>query len=202
MKLIDAVGKACPIPVIMAKKEIEEGATEFLIIVDNKMAVENLKRLANNQGFGIQAEEKAGKFYVSFGKDCEQCEEVLEQFEKEQKYSGEDKKDYVIFVGKDYVGEGDHTLGRSLIQMFLYTLTQSKELPKAILFMNGGVKLAVEDEQCIEHLLHLSEKEVGIFVCGTCLNYYGIADKLKVGTVSNMYDIVEQMQRAGKVITI
>ena len=202
MKLIDAVGKACPIPVIMAKKEIEEGAIEFIILVDNKMAVENLKRLANSQGFGIQAEEKAGKFYVSFGKDCKPCEEVLEQFEKEQKYNGEDKKDYTVFVGKNYIGEGDHTLGRSLIQMFFYTLTQSKELPKAILFMNAGVKLTVEDEQCIEHLLHLSEKEVEIFVCGTCLNYYGIADKLKVGTVSNMYDIVEQMQRAGKVITI
>ena len=53
MLVIDAMGKACPIPVIMAKKEIDGGKSEFIVTVDNKIAVENLKKLATSQGFGL-----------------------------------------------------------------------------------------------------------------------------------------------------
>lgn len=199
MKIIDAIGKACPMPVIMAKKEMDQGESEFLVLVDNKIAVENLKKLAANQGFEIETSQKDENYQVSFAKECEECEKVLEEirFETESK-----KKKDTIFVGKEYIGDGDQTLGRSLIQMFFYTLTQSEQLPECILFMNGGVKLAVEDEQSIEHLKVLVEKGVEILVCGTCLNFYGIAENLQVGTVSNMYDIVSKMQSASKVITI
>lgn len=203
MLVIDAMGKACPIPVIMAKKEIDGGKSEFIVTVDNKIAVENLKKLATSQGFGTEVEEKEGTFYVSFAKGCEACEKILEEYETHEEVGQSGKKeDYTVFIGKDYIGEGDHTLGRSLIQMFLYTLTESDKLPTNILFMNTGVKLTVEDEQCIEHLKELEKKNVSIIVCGTCLNYFGIADQLQVGTISNMYDIVETMQNASKVITI
>lgn len=200
MIVVDAMGKACPMPVIMAKKEMEKGSEAFVVLVDNKIAVENLKRLANSQNFFVEIKGEENNFQVFFTKECEQCEELLEQYEKEQRNNV--SNDYTVFIGKDYIGEGDHTLGRSLIQMFLYTLTESKELPNSILFMNAGVKLPVEDEQCIEHLKTLQQTGVDIVVCGTCLNYFGMAEQLQVGTVSNMFDIVEEMQQAGKVITL
>lgn len=201
MKTIDALKKACPMPVIMAKKEIDQGETAFIVAVDNKIAVENLKKLASNQGFSIEVEQKEDNFYVSFVKDGAQG--VTKQEEEKQVKQGEFVKgSYSVFVGKDYIGEGDHTLGRSLIQMFFYTLLESEDLPESILFMNAGVKLVVEDEQCIEHLSQLSKKGVAIIVCGTCLNFYGLAEKIQVGTVSNMYDIVSKMQAANKVITL
>ena len=201
MKTVDAIGKACPMPVIMAKKEMDHGETRILITVDNAIAVENLKRLANNQGFELQVEEKEGNFHVMLSKDMEEGEVVM-QTKEEVNVDTVKQQDYVVFLGKDHVGEGDETLGRSLMQMFLYTLTQSEELPTAILCMNGGVKLPVEDQQCIDHFIELEKKGVKLLVCGACLNYYGIAEQLKVGTVSNMYDIVEMMKKSGKVITM
>lgn len=204
MKKIDALKKACPMPVIMAKKEMDQGETQFIVAVDNKIAVENLKKLASNQAFKIEVEEKDDNFYVSFfkedGKKVDKKQD--EQVEKDSEEKRNRKENYAIFVGKDYIGEGDHTLGRSLIQMFFYTLLESEELPDSILFMNAGVKLTVEDDQCIEHLHKLQEKGVEIIVCGTCLNFYQLAEQLQVGTVSNMYDIVSKMQAAEKVITL
>lgn len=201
MKMIDALKKACPMPVILAKKEMDQGETGFIVAVDNKIAVENLKKLASNQGFSIEIEQKEDNFYVTFLKDGG---EVIRKQEANKLIWQENfvKGNYSIFVGKDYIGEGEHILGRSLIQMFFYTLLESDDLPESILFMNSGVKLVVEDEQCIEHIGQLSKKGVSIIVCGTCLNFYGLAEKLQVGSISNMYDIVNKMQKATKVITL
>ena len=58
------------------------------------------------------------------------------------------------------------------------------------------------DEQIAEHLKALEAAGVEIQVCGTCLNFYGLTDQLKAGTVSNMYDIVSRMQRAAKVLSL
>ena len=74
--------------------------------------------------------------------------------------------------------------------------------PSAIVFMNSGVRLVTENEQTIEHLKVLEDMGVKLVVCGTCLNFYGLSDKLQCGTVSNMYDIVETMSGASKVITL
>ena len=90
----------------------------------------------------------------------------------------------------------------SLMRMFFYTLTQGDELPGTILFMNAGVKLPTLDAQVAEHLNALQERGVKVLVCGTCLNFYGLADQLKAGTVSNMYDIVSCMARSAKVVTL
>lgn len=104
--------------------------------------------------------------------------------------------------GGDVIGEGDPELGHSLIKMFFYTLSEKPDLPSAICFMNNGVRLVTENEQTIEHLKVLEAKGVKLIVCGTCLNFYGLTDMLQCGTIGNMYDIVETMTKAGKVITV
>lgn len=212
-KIIDAKGKNCPIPVIMSKKEIDAGNNEFLIEVDNKIAVENLKRLANSQGLIINVESEDGIFKVYFSKDsnkvsetnmqneienCEECNEILEKIEVKK-----DKKDtWSVFIGKDIIGAGNEELGKSLMKMYFYTISESKDLPKSILFMNDGVKVPTLNEQAIEHLKNLEENGVEILVCGACLNFYGLEEQLKVGKVSNMYDITNYMNESSKVITL
>ncbi|MFA9464832.1 MAG: sulfurtransferase-like selenium metabolism protein YedF [Velocimicrobium sp.] len=197
-KIIDAVGKACPMPVVMTKKEMDKGEESIITTVDNKIAVENLKKLAQSLGFMVDVKEEGDLFQVAFSKSCEECNVILEQIQVENKKNA---SDYVVFLGKNFIGEGSEELGQNLMRMFLYTLTESSELPTHILMMNGGVKLAVEDPQAVEHLNALKEKGIEIMVCGTCLNYFGIADELKIGTVSNMFDIASKMQEAGKVIS-
>ena len=107
-----------------------------------------------------------------------------------------------MFVGRDIIGSGDRELGTNLMRMFFYTLSQGEDKPGAVLFMNAGVKLPTLDEQVAEHLKVLSAAGVEILVCGTCLNFYGLTEQLRVGTVSNMYDIVTRMQKAGKVVSL
>ena len=191
-KIVDAKGKNCPIPVIMAKKEIDAGESSFVVEVDNDTAVQNLVRLAGSSGYISSVEDKEGIFSVAFAKD-ENADPVLSK-----KADGT----YCVFVGKDIIGAGSEELGLNLMRMFFYALSQSDNLPESILFMNAGVKLPAGDEQSIEHLNVLASKGVEILVCGTCLNYYKIADDLKVGTVSNMYDILSKMQSSGKVISL
>lgn len=207
-KIVDALGKACPMPVIMTKKEIEKGEEELTVKVDNRAAVENLKKLAVSCGYESEIKEEDGAYFVDLWKNCEACEEVLSERTKqpgEHEEKGVEKGkagDYVVFVGKEWIGDGSQELGKNLMRMFFYTLTESDNLPSTILFMNGGVKLPVEDEQVISHLSVLKEKGVEIYVCGTCLSFFEIAEDLKIGNVSNMYDIAGKMQTAGKVITL
>ncbi len=199
MTFIDAKGKNCPIPVVLAKKEIDKHVTEFQIAVDNKIAVENLRRLADNQGFHADVQDVDGGFCLTFSKDgeCKVCAEA-EKILTPKPQTGK----WVVFVGKEIIGGGDAELGISLMRMYFYTMTEAENLPTSIVFMNAGVKLPTGDEQIIEHLQVLKEKGIEILVCGTCLNYYKIADQLKIGTVSNMYDISQCLHSADRVITI
>lgn len=198
MKYINAAGKQCPMPVIMAKKEIDLGEKDFVVAVDNVIATENLKRLAEKSEFQIDIKNNSDIYEVHFSKADKDLSEKCEIM-----YDKDIPDDYVMFFGKDYVGEGEYELGHNLIKMMIYALSESESIPSAVLFMNSGVKIpAGEEEQIIENLKALKDKGCEILVCGTCLNYYEITDKLKIGTVSNMYDILEKMQRAKKVITV
>lgn len=79
------------------------------------------------------------------------------------------------------MGDGDNELGKVLIKGFIYALSQQDELPQTMLFYNGGAKITSEGSESIEDLKALEEKGVKIFTCGTCLNYYGLTEKLCVG---------------------
>ena len=196
-QIVDARGKACPTPVIMAKQAMAAGENSFTVLVDNTTAVENLKRLAANQGFDAAVTENGGEFSLAFARaGCESCAEAAGS------PLPAPGADWAVFVGRDIIGDGDRELGTNLMRMFFYTLTQSEDKPGAVLFMNAGVKLPTLDEQVAEHLKALAAAGVEIQVCGTCLNFYGLTDQLKAGTVSNMYDIVTRMQRAAKVISL
>lgn len=190
-KQIDAKGKSCPIPVVLAKQAISGGETAFTVEVDNQTAVENLKRLAASQGFSVTLHEEGGAFRLDFlqGTDAPSPLPASTQ-------------DYAVLVGRDVLGAGNRELGTNLMRMFFYTLASSEDLPHAILFLNDGVKLPTLDDQVVEHLCTLAAKGVEVLVCGTCLNFYALSDRLRVGTVSNMYDILSRMQAASKVISL
>ena len=193
---IDARGKACPQPVILAKKELDGGCRDLTVLVDNRAAVENLTRLGNSAGVAVASGETQGGFFVRLTGEAKPG--ALPEISCPTTGNG-----YAVFIGKDVVGAGDPTLGYNLMKMALYTLAQGDGTPAYVLFMNDGVKLpAGEEAQVIESIQALVDKGTKVLVCGTCLNYYGLAERLKVGVVSNMYDILGAMQRADKVISL
>jgi len=197
---VDAKGKNCPIPVVMTKKEIEAGATELAVEVDNPIAVENVRKLATSMGFDVVKEDIAGGFRLVLAKNGDTP--GVATAAAAESCTCASSGNWAVFVGKEIIGSGSAELGGSLMKMFFYTLTESDDLPSQILLMNEGVKLAVFNEDVVDHLKALAAKGVEILVCGTCLNFYEIAEQLKIGTISNMYDMVSRMQSASKVVTI
>lgn len=196
---IDAKGKNCPIPVVLTKKEIDKGAEDIVIEVDNEVAVENVTKLATSMGYILTRENTFGGFALNLSKN-----EKTETMTSSTRIESDDAAvgNWVLFASSDSLGSGERELGTSLMQMFFYTLSESDDLPSCILLMNEGVKLVTIDEETAVHMQKLVDRGVQILVCGTCLNYYHIAEQLKVGNVSNMYDIQEQMLAASKVITL
>lgn len=204
-KFIDAFGKACPMPVVLAKKELDAGEKDLTVAVDNEIAVGNLKRLAGSNGIEVKVENVEGGFHVIFEGGAKTEEKPAPQTDNQTAPAdcSVNGCGYTVFFGKDYVGEGDYTLGHNLAKMMLYTLAESDDVPAAVIFMNSGVKMPASDKlDIINSINTLIEKGTEVLVCGTCLNYYGITDELKAGTVSNMYEILEKMKSSAKVITV
>ena len=98
------------------------------------------------------------------------------------------------------MGSGNDELGKVLIKGFIFAVTQLDELPEQMLFYNGGAVLTCEEADTLEDLKNLEAQGVEILTCGTCLDYYGLKEKLQVGSVTNMYAIVEAMSRADEII--
>ena len=192
---LDAKGLACPKPVINTKKKldsIEQGVVE--VTVDNEIAKENILKLAKSMNLEVNV--------LKTEKDSI-CIEIIkgENVIIEEK-SQESLADTCIFINSDKMGTGNDELGQVLIKGYIYTLTESKTYPKSILFVNSGIKLTTENEATVENLKILQDAGVEILSCGTCLDYYGLKEELKVGTVTNMYTIVESMNNSSKTISI
>lgn len=114
--------------------------------------------------------------------------------------TGHDSK--VVLITSDLFGEGDGRLGEILMKAFLNTLWDSESRPESIIFINNGVKLTTEGSEVLDVLNLLEESGVRLLSCGTCLDYYNLREKLKVGQVTNMKATVASLLASEKVISI
>ena len=198
---VDARGEQCPIPVVKTKKVLDsiQGDAEILVLVDNETAVQNLTRMGQNAGAAVTSEKKSDKEFqvVIKVKDGQPKEAAARE---EINCIPETKGDFVIAVDTAVMGRGNDELGKVLMKGFIFAVTQLESLPNTMLFYNGGATLTTEGSDSLEDLKSLEAQGVMIKTCGTCLNYYGLTDKLQVGEVTNMYDIVETLAKAGKVM--
>lgn len=199
MMNVDARGDACPLPVVKAKKAIAElkGAGQVEVLVDNEIAVQNLTKMAQQKGYPYSAEKLAEKDYrvlFTIG------EAAAEPAGEAPACMSDTRTDTVVAIGSDKMGIGAEELGKTLLKAFVFALTQQDQLPKTILFYNSGASLTCEGSPMLEDLKALEAEGVEILTCGTCLNFYGITEKLAVGGVTNMYVIAEKMLNAGNVV--
>ena len=197
---VNAIGDACPIPVVKTLNALKElgGAGTVQTLVDNEIAVQNLTRLAESKGCTIETEKRSEKeFCVTITTAGAVAAAENEEISCTVPAT---KKKTVVVVSADHMGEGSEELGRILIKGFLFALTQQEHLPSTVLFYNGGAKLTTEGSASLEDLKTLEANGVEILTCGTCLDYYGLKDKLEVGGVTNMYVIVEKQMQADLVL--
>ena len=200
MITVNAMGDNCPIPVIKTKKAMQAltGPEVIEVLVDNEIAVQNVSKMAAAQGGEVSSEKLGKKEYkvvismngapvVASEETCEECTPDM-------------RNNTIVVISSDRMGNGNDALGKVLIKGFIYAITQLDTLPKKMLFYNGGATLTAEGSASLEDLKHLEEQGVEILTCGTCLNYYGLSEKLQVGSVTNMYTIVEKMADADKIM--
>lgn len=200
---VNAMGDACPIPVVKTKKAISAMKTSDILVtlVDNEIAVQNLTKLGKSMGYPVTSEKLGEKEYkVQMEVTIETEDSKEEKAEEVLTCIPDSRNNTVVVISSPRMGEGNDELGTVLMKGFFYALTQLDELPKTILFYNGGATLTCEGSASLEDLKSLEAQGVEILTCGTCLNYYEMSDKLRVGEITNMYTIAEKMTGAGKLV--
>jgi selenium metabolism protein YedF len=197
---LDCKGLVCPQPVIKTKEILEKGVRRIDIIVDNEASRENVARFARSRHCEVEIHSlEQGCFQLSV--------QVVGQGEP----TAFDPADYncpisagmqlVYVISSDSMGRGSDELGWALLQTYIQTIAQVEPLPTKILFYNAGVKLVTEGSGSLNALKKLNERGVEILACGTCLDFFQLKTAIKVGHISNMYDIMTAMSEADKVVS-
>ena len=190
MITINAMGDTCPIPVVKTKKALEKLEKPDMVetLVDNEIAVENLKKMASQMGFAVSDSKISDSGYsvkitvddidkINDNKMSATNDKKISVAKANSIKTGADEMlscniknsgEKVVVIKSEFMGEGDSELGKVLIKGFIYALSQQDELPQTMLFYNGGAKITSEGSESIEDLKALEEKGVKIFTCGTC----------------------------------
>ncbi len=190
-RTVDARGLSCPQPVILTKRVMDEKSGEDIVtMVDNATARENVSKLAVSQGYSFKVEIQGTEYHIHMTPPAGERSTALQA------------KSLAVLVKSQYFGQGDDELGAILTRSFFYTLTELVDQLHTVIFMNGGVHLTTEGSPILENLQYLEEKGVDILSCGTCLDFFGKKDQLRVGGVTNMYTALEIMADANKTLVI
>lgn len=195
MEMIDARGKPCPQPVVMARKALEQGVTNVEILVDNAVSASNVKRYLESQGFSV-TEELHGADFIIRGNGSPI---LATRVEKAPAPAG---RGFAVLIENNVLGSPDKTLGEALMKAFLSNLADRAALPAVVALMNGGVMLSLEGTSTCETLQKMEDNGSLVLVCGTCTKHFGITERVGTGCISNMMEITDALLAAAKVLTI
>ena len=200
---VNAIGDACPIPVVKTKNAIRElgGSGAVEVSVDNEIAVQNLLKMVKQKEYEASFEKKSNTEYIVTinvnGGEVSDAKPVTKSTAKSDEIK---LKETIVVIDSDKMGEGDEEFSKTLLKGFIYALSSQDIPPAKILFYNTGVRITTEGSASIEDLKVLEKAGAKIYSCGACLNNYGLSEKLSVGEVTNMYDIVSYLMEADLVI--
>jgi|WetSurMetagenome_2_1015567.scaffolds.fasta_scaffold04895_9 selenium metabolism protein YedF len=194
-KIIDCRGLSCPRPVLETKKVLDEYSGEEVdVILDDETACQNVSLYAAGRNWAVNNIDREGTIIrLSLKrKTAETCETITSAQAKQETF--------LVYLSSETIGHGDDELGKLLMRSFIQSLFDTPPLPKRMIFLNSGVKLATEGSLVLDALRAFEDKGVEIVSCGTCLDYFRLKDKLRVGKVTNMFDIISSLQSFEKVV--
>jgi selenium metabolism protein YedF len=196
--LVDARGLACPQPVILTRRAMRE-FDDVVTIVDQETSRHNVSRMAEKQGYRVESEVREDGIYIHLVRVADTTPApAAEPPTVDRQIAGART---VLLLASEQLGRGEHVeLGQILARSLFHVLAETDAPPSTIILLNSGVKLAVEGSPVLADLLTLAERGVEVLACGTCLDYYGLKERLRVGNISNMYTIAEALLEASKVI--
>ncbi len=207
MKQIDCRGLNCPEPVLRAKAALEQGEESFAILVDNEASRDNVLRFGHSRNCTVDVTTLAdGSFRLGFlaeaGKGAEEPGPFDEADYNCASPGGVPAGGNLVYViGSDTMGRGSDELGWALLQTYIATIKEVSPQPSRILFYNGGVKLVATAGKALEALQSLEKKGVKILSCGTCLEFFQLEKRMQVGTITNMFEIMDSMAAADRLVS-
>lgn len=195
MKNVDYSGLACPQPVVQLKKILDSGSVESLrVTVDNVAAKENILRLLRSRSITPVEVLDSESSYSIIIKGIEGS--GISSDENDIEFSG-----VTYIIDKDSIGKGDEELGKKLLIAFQNTLPEVSPKPQTLFFMNKGVFFTLDDSPTLNALKQLAAEGVEIITCGTCTNFFGVTERVALGELGSMYDLLELYNRT-KVVTL
>ena len=197
---LDCCGLACPQPVLQTKEALEGGARKLLVLVDNEASRDNVSRFARSRGCDVSVGDiEDGRFELRImaGEEVRDAEFDATQYSCPVPAGAH----LVYVISADSMGRGSEELGWALLQTYIQTIEEIRPVPEKIIFYNGGVKLVTKESGALDALRRLGQKGVEILVCGTCLDYFRLKSCIKVGSITNMYEIMDTIMHATKVMS-
>jgi selenium metabolism protein YedF len=191
---LDCRDLSCPAPVIKTKQALESapGAT-LQVTADMGPPRENIIRFAKSRGFSVQEEENNGFAVITISPATSSVLSAT---------SNNSISTSAILIASERFGVGPDELGKLLIKNLVITLLELPVQPEKIFFINSGVILTTEGSELIEPLTKLNDAGIEILSCGICLDYYGLREKLAVGSITNMYTIAETLMIVNNAVRI
>ncbi len=201
-KVIDCRSLPCPQPVLKSKEIIEsENPDTLQVQVDNQAALENVSRFLSTQGYVLEKPEKNGDIWTINARKSQEPDHAPQEASGPASRSGETMRT-LVFVSSNKMGSGDDELGTKLMQNFITTLPEMGKSLWMLVFVNSGVKLAVQESLVLDTLQTLEKDQVMVLVCGTCLEFFGLTGAKGTGQTTNMLDIISAMSHADRVISV
>ncbi|MDJ0762704.1 MAG: sulfurtransferase-like selenium metabolism protein YedF [Myxococcota bacterium] len=196
---VDARGLPCPQPVVLTNKAIEEDDA-ITVIVDNEIAKENVALFAKSKGFEVRVEQADSEFKIHLTG----TKQAAPGASSDGVACGDSSPSgpIVLTLTSDTIGRGSDALGEILMTALVQTIGEVTPCPEVIVLMNSGVKLACKGSKVIEDLKDLVARDIKLLVCGTCLGFYELTDRVLVGQVSNTFEVATQMMNASKVVSL
>lgn len=199
MKEIDVRKLACPGPVLELKNQLRVGEKAIRLRVGDELARSNVTRFAAAQGARVSSDPADdGSFYVTV--EAEGPLAVVQDEEIHCEPLPGSSGPPVVQITSEVMGSGDDALGALLMRSFLKTQLQLDTKPRALVFYNAGVKLCCEGSPLVEDIRAIEAEGIEIIACGTCLNFFELADKLAVGRVTDMLEIASILAGAGAAV--
>jgi selenium metabolism protein YedF len=197
---LDCIGLPCPQPVLRTKETLEQGVAQFDVVVDNEASKNNILRFARSQGHLAEVSEARDNRFTLHIEAA--TTPAAKPFDSSAYRCDIPEKGVMIYViSADAMGRGNDELGWALLQTYIQTIREVTPLPAKILLYNSGVKLVTASSGALSALEELQAKGVEILACGTCLDFFKLKSAIKVGRISNMYDIMKAMAEADKIIS-
>jgi selenium metabolism protein YedF len=190
-RVVDAVGLDCPKPVILTKEAVDSGEPELLVKVDNEVAVSNVTRFLEGRGYTVKRTDEKGYMALEGVKSADNPEKPEAK-----------SADWGMLLLSNRIGHDSNGLGEVLMKSFLSAMEQNDNPPAVLGLMNDAVLMALPEGSTCDTLAELEKKGVRLLICGICTKHFGVTEKIKIGVISNMFEITEAIFGSAKPVVI